>query len=407
MEIKGTVYNAIMFMWEYRKVSKTCVKMIGTSSVAALRQEWIFTIENGGVTVEMEIMATEGVCLEEFQMIFMVHERYKKWVCDQEDGVCPPIQSDQYWERVPFMQAEMTDFLSLIPCENELSAIVFLPKNEQKEKKTRMMLFNMPKEKNARTVKVVLNKVASRLKINMHCAFSALKDLEVRRNTLLDERIIRSKNVTLSHTGKGMKLYVSQEEITQAMGLYLSYYVPGTGWNDSVHHAEVMSKKTTQKEMLVYVKWNVLPMEQEWSFSFVDEDTLLWEIVNTVTKDFSFTKEQCNVMVSPLYRYWTLGEAEGTFPETFNKDYGGDWQCQTASSDVRQCLAVRTDEKKNSLPEVSVFFAPAEKKYQNKIINSDDIICGRVLQCFQGGNGVMKKGTYVYGKTCITIKRKD
>jgi len=198
----------------------------------------------------------------------------------------------------------------------------------------------------------------------------------------------------------------NSRELTKEMGLYSSYCANDNTWNDCIHHASRKCIKISDTQMNILIKWYQFPMEQWWYLNFVSPNSLIWQAKTKVFEEFSFKKEQFNIMLPESYKYWILEDKKNKFPDVFNKDYGGDWQCLAEVSDFSRSITVTGDDNNTDIADVEAKFEVDKNDFIGKIINSDDTFKARLLQCFRGGEIVMKPGEYDYFKVFITMNEK-
>lgn len=230
------------------------------------------------------------------------------------------------------------------------------------------------------------------LKFNLYLASSAIDKhfvpYEICRNDLF-----------FCASGKEHALFCKESKITQAMGLYTSYYHADFGWCDSIHHAQRKCTKIDEHQMQIECAWNHLGVLQEWRVKCIADAVLEWSIRVHIQRKIFFEKEQINVMLSPHYLYWRCAEGDGIFPHDFTAPVGSDWDLLFKTRTVPAAFTFSAHDETHMLPPLGVAPMPVGENWEVSVVNSDDLFSGRVLRASRTSQVQYKPGTYEY---CVT-----
>jgi len=174
-------------------------------------------------------------------------------------------------------------------------------------------------------------------------------------------------------------------ELTKGLGLYSSVMVSGVWYDSSQALWEI--QKSEKGKLTVTGYWPWISIEQTWSFSVINEKTILWNIERNAWEDVRLDKEQVNLMLSDAYKEWfTNKRIHGNFPERFSVHNGFFWDrlwCGDATSmvGVKKSKLKKGIFSREALPALIFGFSPRCRARYCVIENTDDLFQSRILQC--------------------------
>lgn len=189
-------------------------------------------------------------------------------------------------------------------------------------------------------------------------------------------------------------------ELTKGLGLYSSVMAAGMWYDSSQAFWEI--RKLEKGKLAVIGHWPWISMEQSWSFSIINEKTILWNIERGTWEDVRLDKEQVNLMLSDTYKEWfTNKRIHGRFPERFSAHNGFFWDrlwCGDATSTVgvKRSKLKKGIFSRGILPSLIFGFSPHCQARYCVIENTDDLFQSRVLQCELGAAEAMDPEKNVY-----------
>ena len=136
-------------------------------------------------------------------------------------------------------------------------------------------------------------------------------------------------NIVVAHTLTNMKLNLHFSEgqcclrhtpnvLTTGMGLYTSLYADGI-WYDSTQ--ALWSVISAGVDRLVVVgRWPWLPVSQIWDIQLVSDTKIRLDLSMQVLKAFPLKVYETALMLDPVYRHWSAGEAVHVFPKDVTLD---------------------------------------------------------------------------------------
>jgi ABC-type polysaccharide/polyol phosphate transport system ATPase subunit len=198
-----------------------------------------------------------------------------------------------------------------------------------------------------------------------------------------------------------------EKKLTQAMGLYSTYYHADYGWCDSIHHARRQCRKVDDEQLEIICSWKQLGIEQHWSVQLLTDSVLEWSVWVQVSRKIFFEKEQINVMLSPHYVYWSSAEGHGDFPDTFTAAVGSDWDLLFKTTSRATPFAFSAQKEKPMLPQIVITPTLFSDGWELSVVNSDELFSGRVLRAFRSGALQLEPGTYEYCRIRCQIEERD
>ncbi|MBU1912687.1 MAG: ABC transporter ATP-binding protein [Candidatus Omnitrophica bacterium] len=189
-------------------------------------------------------------------------------------------------------------------------------------------------------------------------------------------------------------------ELTKGLGLYSSVMAAGMWYDSSQAFWEI--RKLEKGKLVVMGHWPGISMAQSWSFSIINEKTILWNIEKAAWEDVRLDKEQVNLMLSDTYKEWfTNKHVHGKFPERFSGHNGFFWDrlwCGAATSTVgvKRAKFKKGIFSRGTLPSLIFGFSPHCQARYCVIENTDDLFQSRVLQCELGAGEAMDSEKNVY-----------
>ena len=185
--------------------------------------------------------------------------------------------------------------------------------------------------------------------------------------------------------GNAWTVFWKGRQITKGLSVYTSYRSYGK-WRDSMQGWWEVSR--VNGDELLAVERSGLPVVQIWHFRR-EGDRIFWKVTMRVNSLLKLEREQANIMLPADYKHWEAPGSAGSFPASFNSDYGGDWQALHIM-DPRPDNAISVKGDGAGLPGVSFYCTHPRKGMKGIVINSDDQFEGRVLQY------VVKHGPFYY-----------
>jgi len=196
-------------------------------------------------------------------------------------------------------------------------------------------------------------------------------------------------------------------ELTKGLGLYSSVMVAGMWYDSSQAFWEI--RKLEKEKLAVTGHWPWISMAQSWSFSIIDEKTILWNIEKDIWEDVRLDKEQVNLMLSDTYKEWfTNKRIHGRFPERFSAHNGFFWDrlwCGDATSTVgvKRSRLKKGIFNRRILPSLIFGFLPHCQARYCVVENTDDLFQSRVLQCELGAGEAIDSEKNIYFNGQIKI----
>jgi hypothetical protein len=200
-------------------------------------------------------------------------------------------------------------------------------------------------------------------------------------------------------------LFWQKKLLTQALGLYTSYYNSEAEWSDAINHTYRSCQKIDQQTIHLQLAWKHIPLQQLWILHFLSETELEWIVQIDVKQRILFQKEQINVMLSPHYTNWRTENREGTFPEDFTAERGTDWHVLTTSNNLSCSYTFSSSCDPCSVPPLIIRGELIDPTgWEIGVVNSDDVFCGRVLRYYRNQERYIEPGTTEYFKGTLRIE---
>lgn len=196
-------------------------------------------------------------------------------------------------------------------------------------------------------------------------------------------------------SGQG-RIYYRGRELTKRFGLYTSLLSKGI-WHDS-QNAIWQVEKVKENKIIAYGEWIYLPIAQVWELKLDNANNFVWRIKMEVYEEIDIEKSQANIMLSPEYNNWTIGNSDksGIFPNNF----GQKWE-SFYSGEAKTAKMAVNELKKTGKQLLPVLFdcSSMPDDYSISAINTDEIFKARVLSCYKtykGKNVKFLPGKYEY-----------
>ncbi len=134
---------------------------------------------------------------------------------------------------------------------------------------------------------------------------------------------ISTRFLTLTHAGHYMQLFHRDFRITRRFGLYTCVRANKV-WYDTAY---VLwdEENFDGNQFVLKGHYITVPLTMTWSFRFIDEITLRWQIVLDVEENVHIDRFQVNVMLNRSFSEWEAGAVRESFPLELGWQTGEDW----------------------------------------------------------------------------------
>ncbi len=355
----------------------------------------------------------QPLTIQELALNFMVNAAYDYWISGHSEGRIPPINPQAMnWHDVvqKGFQKQEVALLAVEGGKNKKPPMPKLHFSAAAELGQLVKLFNSEYAANSRILNVLNLGLSDsdretgpgeynifKCKFDMEMADAGGIVRDVRRGKSLSSGAARielaDSRLSLSYNGT---------TITDKLAVYASIKSGDRFFDSSNADWGVIEK--TDEAIVFNSKFHGLPLELIWTFTAAGEGEFIVEVAAECKSAFPVSREQFNAMILAEYDTWRAHGKEGRFPQTFNDDFGGDWQI-LAEEKTGAGPIMAAGEK---LPRVCMDNSKMNgRHYLDRIINSDKVFQAHVLQCVRVGRGSFPAGSSIYYAGTITVSEKD
>jgi len=142
---------------------------------------------------------------------------------------------------------------------------------------------------------------------------------------------------TISFTGlnddsayrQRIHIFYKGKKLSKSLGIYTS--IRSKGRFDGSYEADWNLLEKTADSLSAQGQFKYFPISLVWTFR-KEETGFGLNVKMTIHESVELDCEQMNIMLPEQYNQWGHETRQGNFPEVFNRDFSGDWDCQAEFS---------------------------------------------------------------------------
>jgi hypothetical protein len=334
------------------------------------------------------------------------HHDYDSWWTDQETDSLPPVQVfDKIWNRVATRKLRR-DRIGLAVSGTRKTSVVeldFGAMGREFSKEKIVEVYNTQYEMFGRVLRFQNSHLVNPARPLDPGARVFFRGHVRLRETpgpewlapIAERQSLTSGGMTIRFSRGGCRLFYGGVELSKSLGIYTA--LRSRGRFDGSYEADWNLLDKTSDSLTAEANCRSFPISQIWSFR-KEKSGFAWTVTLTVHEPLEVDREQTNVMLPEGFTRWNHGTDRGTFPEGFNRDFSGDWDCRAEFQPPGEIGAFG-----EGLPQVT-FSTSMTPPYRLRIVNSDEGFRGRVLQCVRLDRGRLEPGEYDYFSGHISVR---
>ncbi|MFH2136941.1 MAG: radical SAM protein [Candidatus Omnitrophota bacterium] len=229
-----------------------------------------------------------------------------------------------------------------------------------------------------------------------------VKQLFTRKLWIIEE-IVGTRDLRLKFGEGRVKVFWKDKEISKDVGLTTSLHY-GDCWFDSTQANWKLEKQSGDK-IKVKLKWDEVPVRQEWDIEIIEDRQIKWVSTLQVEKSVQLLEYKAGIMVSDSYTKWRDDLGIGKFPKISGWE---EIELYNSNSAVLRVIADEGKGGKTDLPELEMRSAcDLENNTYPQIQNTDCKINARILQMRKLKIAQFTPGDYKYFDLEIVIENKQ
>lgn len=392
--------------WKIEKSTESSCEIHGRYHSIPAIWIWRLVLSEGVLSLEFILRTTETIVLQKAVLNGIFHADYDSWWTDNETDRLSPIPPfEKVWNRLAIrkLRNERIGLASSSP--DRKASVVELemggPSPESVREKI-VEVFNTQYEMFGRVLRVQNFDLADRARPLEPGDRVFFRGNVVLRETpakqwlepLEKKQFLANGGTTIHFRGNGFHLSYEGADLSKSLGIYTS--VRSQGRFDGSYEADWSRLEKTDDSLTAVSKCRYFPITLFWTIR-KKGNGFEFSLKMSVHESVEVDREQTNIMLSERYDRWEHPAEKGKFPEKFNRDFSGDWDCRTECDPPGKIAA-----SGEGLPTV-ILETDMSSPYRLRVINSDEGFSGRVLQCVRLNRGRLTPGEYEYFSGHIRI----
>jgi len=167
----------------------------------------------------------------------------------------------------------------------------------------------------------------------------------------IEEENISNGSLKLGFGEGKVRLFYKNQELSKDVGLTASLHCNHRWFDSSQGYWKL--EKQSESEMKIKLRWEEIPVRQEWLIRINNDATLFWTSYMQIEDDVEILEYKAGIMIQDAYNMWSDDLGEGKFPKII------DWEeIELYDSNSRLLKAKKVNARhKKSLPELELKLA--------------------------------------------------